>query len=94
MRKGYLDPMNSDSPVKVGFALFEVCKQGHAVYWRCSGVHVGDIEMKENFVRTRSNPSRSEEGSNRKITYVHCNFSNSLLSIFLNLESLKALIRA
>lgn len=28
------------------------------------------------------------------VTYPHCNLSNSLLSIFLNLESLNALIRA
>jgi len=87
MGKGYLDAMNSDSPVKVGFALFEVCKQGHAVY------NVGD---EGKFVRTRySNSSQLVlTGRGYKVTYVHCNFSNSFLSIFLNLESLNALIRA
>jgi hypothetical protein len=31
MRECYLNTMGADSPIEVGFGLFEVCKQGHAV---------------------------------------------------------------
>jgi len=74
MRECYLNTVGANSPIEVGFALFEVCEQRHAV-WRVGQMAINSSENSCLNIISRRRLSMTK-GLNK--THQHCNFSNSV----------------